>query len=520
MLALLLACTTPPGPPVDTGDPVVHDTGDDSGLDTADPLAPPTLPATQRAPGARPPPHPDVDVLIVGAGAAGLAAANEALHLGASVMVLEREETVGGAAMWAAALMLYSGTPQQAAVGIVDSPVQLLSEWPSFTGGDVDDPWVQYFASSNVPEVYDWLADRGVTWMTPMGDPSAGTTPRIHEVVGGGPALIAALAAGVPEEDLRLQAEAVDLSIVDGRAQGVVWTDRVTGETVTTTAGAIVLATGGFMHDLDRVRLERPDLADDTLLYDSWPGDDGNGLRLLESYGATVQNLQAVGLYAHSVPDPDGGGDGLPIPYAGQAMWLNADGERFADEFQTNSFLVGQALADQPGGTAWVISDADVSTVQPFGSTVHGNVYTMNDLVMAGTARTADDFGALAADIGLDPAALTGQAEAFTRFALGLDTDPFRTDPAFANPLDHHPYYAVPMAVGVAKGFGGVDVDLAGRVLTSDGLPIPGAYAAGELTGMAGGSLVGDYGFTGSLSAVVLSGRVAGAAAAHEALGR
>jgi predicted oxidoreductase len=79
---------------------------------------------------------------------------------------------------------------------------------------------------------------------------------------------------------------------------------------------------------------------------------------------------------------------------------------------------------------------------------------------------------------------------------------------------------ALPIAVSVAKGFGGVDVDLDGRVLDTDLAPIPGLYACGELTGMAGGTLVGDAGFTGSLTAVVLGGRVAGRAAANEALAR
>jgi predicted oxidoreductase len=80
------------------------------------------------------------------------------------------------------------------------------------------------------------------------------------------------------------------------------------------------------------------------------------------------------------------------------------------------------------------------------------------------------------------------------------------------------PFVAMPVGVTVAKGFGGVDVDLDGAVLDGDGARIAGLYAAGELTGMAGGTLVGERGFTGSLTAVLLGGRTAGAAAAREAL--
>ena len=100
-----------------------------------------------------------------------------------------------------------------------------------------------------------------------------------------------------------------------------------------------------------------------------------------------------------------------------------------------------------------------------------------------------------------------------------ITVDTFRGVGTRITPVVVPPFYAVPVAITAAKGFGGVDVDLSGRVLDTDGAVIPGLYAAGELTGMAGGSLVGDYGFTGSLSAVVLGGRVAGAAAAAEATG-
>ena len=99
-------------------------------------------------------------------------------------------------------------------------------------------------------------------------------------------------------------------------------------------------------------------------------------------------------------------------------------------------------------------------------------------------------------------------------------TDDYRASTDGARTLEEPPFYAAPVAVAVAKMFGGVDVDLDGRVVDTDGAVIPGVYAAGELSGMAGGSHVGGSGFTGSLTAVILSGRVAGAAAAAEALAR
>jgi fumarate reductase flavoprotein subunit len=143
-------------------------------------------------------------------------------------------------------------------------------------------------------------------------------------------------------------------------------------------------------------------------------------------------------------------------------------------------------------------------------------MFDLGDLEDAGLVVQGDDVAAVADALGVDANALKDEAAAFNAFADGAGTDRFRTDPSQVNPITRAPIYALPLAITVAKGFGGVDVDLQGRVLDTSGQVIPGLYAAGELTGMAGGSLVGDAGFTGSLTAVVLGGRVAGENAAAE----
>ena len=115
---------------------------------------------------------------------------------------------------------------------------------------------------------------------------------------------------------------------------------------------------------------------------------------------------------------------------------------------------------------------------------------TLDDLLDAGTAHEAESLADLAALAGIDEA---GLAETGSRLGEG-------------------PYTAVRVAPALAKNFGGIAVDERGAVV-ANGAAIPGLFAAGELTGMAGGSLVGDGGFTGSMSAVLLSGRIAGRSA-------
>ncbi|MES2639001.1 MAG: FAD-dependent oxidoreductase [Myxococcota bacterium] len=513
-LLLLGACQGPtddaPIGPEDTGP---TDTGPIEEVPFESPVS--TEPQAGRA-------TPPVDVLVIGAGAAGLAAALEAWQAGASVRILEREDDFGGSAAWAGGLMMFSGTPEQLAAGVTDSPATLLSEWASFTGGDPNDPWVTLFAEQNVPQVYDWLADLGVSWVNLGADASSGPTARVHEVRGGGPALVMAIEAPLDGGIIRYGAEAQAL-LRDrtGRVTGVRWLDRDADVEHVALARTVIVATGGFMHDLERVRAERPDLADRDLRYGSWPGADGNGLTLVEGVSGATQNLGAVGLYAHGVPAPGDTQDEVLAGILPGLPWINNLGRRFVDESEANSFPTGSVRAEQPDGEAWVVLDAPIAGSAAFPSSwPGGEALSFADLDDAGLVVHGADLASLAGALGVDADTLTGELTAYNDYVRGRsDTDAYRESRERTQPVMAPPYYAIPIAITVAKGFGGVDVDLSGRVVDTAGVVIPGLYAAGELTGMAGGSLVGDYGFTGSLSAVVLGGRIAGGAAATEALG-
>lgn len=462
----------------------------------------------------------DIDVLIVGAGVAGLAAAIEAADGGASIMLLEREEQAGGAALLAGGLMMFSGTPEQAAMGIVDSPEQLLSEWASFTGGNPDDAWVQYFVAHNVDLVHDWLAAKGGVWSGITADPSSGTTQRVHQFDTHGEGLAALLLDEVPSSNIRTHAEAVDLiQDADGEIIGVTWTDLDDGSAHSTTAGAVILATGGFMHNLSRIQGVRPDLTDYDVRPSAFSGSDGNGLTLLERYGAATRNLAALGLYAHAAPHPTDPEGEVEVPFMQGVPWVNAESSRFVDEFTTTSLITGSVRASQPEGAAWMIASGGTVGEGHFTDAEDaGTVFTMKDMLDAHVGALAEDLPSLATMIGVGPDELSQVVTDWNEVAAGRAADAFRSPDHPCAAMERGPWIALPVAISAAKNFGGIDVDLSGRVLGTDGNVLPGVYAAGELTGMAGGSLVGEYGFTGSLSAVVLSGRVAGAAAAEAAL--
>lgn len=514
LLVLLVACTDDPKPGEtgDTGAP------GDSGLPL---FAGSDLPR-EGVPGAEP--LVDVDVVVVGGGPAGLAAAIEATEAGATVMLVEMKDRTGGSLRYNAGTFLFSGTDIQTESGVADSPDKLLEEWPDFTGGDPADPWVVYFAENNVPEVYTWLTDLGVAFLGGVAqDESGGPTARLHRVdVRSDLANI--LTDQIDPADILLDTKVTGLRLGPGlRNRGVTIEPTAGGEPSWIRADTIIMATGGFLRNLDMVAEADSALDTSALYFSTGPHADGNGHALLTSVGGVLQNPGAIGFYAHGCPDPRADGEELAFTPVSSTLYINSAGQRFVNEEEYNSFYSGRAVVDQAGSLAWAVFDDGVmSSLQLLDPLIiegeSDEMPTLDDLRDAGFLLQDDSLEGLAAAIGVDGASLTGEVDAYnTEFVEGTE-DPWRGGSPVGSPLLAPPYYGLKIAPVLAKAFGGVDVDLQGRVVDADGAPIHGLYAAGELTGMAGGSLVGDAGFTGSLAAVVLGGRVAGQYAAAEAL--
>lgn len=465
----------------------------------------------------RDPPAARTGVVVVGGGPAGLAAAAELRQAGVPHLLLERERRLGGSILWSRApMLLFAGTGEQRAVGIADSPAALLADWSSITGGDGADPWVKAWATGAVPLVHDWLVAEGIRFHLAPEAPDAGPVPRVHVMDGPGEALAWALARRLDPGAVVLGREVTGIVVEAGRAAGVCYRDVEGGGTGWIRASAVVMATGGFLRDVERVRRARPDLGGVDLWFASAPCADGGGLRLLESVGAATRNLGAIGLYGHGVADHrrPGEREELMVPGLGAAPWVGRHGRRFRDETDSATFAAGAAVVGQPGGIAYALLDSDAAGRLP---AVDAMPEPADPTTPPGPATSAavvaETLDALAEGIGAPPDALTETVAAYNVGTLGGDA--FGKDPRRIDPLDRPPYAAVRVVPALAKAFGGVAVDLSGAVVDARGIPLPGLFAAGELTGMAGGTLVGDRGFTGSLSAVIYSGRVAGRAAAR-----
>ncbi|MBN1336727.1 MAG: FAD-binding protein [Deltaproteobacteria bacterium] len=474
------------------------------------------------------PPDGSWDVLVVGAGPGGLAAALEARDRGATVRVIEREAHSGGALWYAGSILLFSGTEEQAAAGVEDSPEILLSEWEGFTGGDPGDPWVQAFATRNVPDVHDWILEKSGETIVFSGleDASSGPTSRIHETQGRGMDLTDGLEASLGQEAI-LFSTTVDgfVSDPDGAVIGVTWhrTDDA-GVRGWSAAGRTILATGGFQRDLDRVRAFRPDLEGVDLLYACTPGTDGNGHALLESLGARWANGRAIGLYLHGTPDPRSCGEEVFLRYLTAGIWVDPDGRRFMDESTVNGLSTADRALEAVGPVVWLVVDGSLVQASAFMDLMvlegETGTYTVEEMLAGGYVVSSETVAGLAGAIGADPAILQASVDGFNAWVRDEAEDEWREDRVGVRPIESPPFYATRLMPSTTKAFGGIAVDTGGRVTDAGGAPLPGVLAAGELTGMAGGSLVGHTGFSGSLSAVLLSGRIAGATAAEEALGR
>jgi succinate dehydrogenase/fumarate reductase flavoprotein subunit len=513
-LALALAACRPPPGGAGPGAPARP------GPDTAPPADSGPAPDTADTADTAAPPGPTADVWIIGAGPAGLTAAADAHAAGLRVGVLERWDAPGGSSH-PGSQILFAGTSTQAAAGIADSPAALLAHWPALTdGGDAASPWVQRFAAEATPRVHDWLLTLGLRFRSPPSADALDPSPRLHRLESTGPTLPERLLALLPADTVHTGWTVTALHAEAGRVAGAWAVPTATPGAAPTlfAAPAVVLATGGFARDLPRVLAARPDLPAGPLLFGNPRNADGSGHALAEALGAAFANPGAIGLYAHGVPAAAGSREERTSPQLGALPWVNAEGQRFVDETEHNSLRVGALRAAQPGGGAvWLVADADTAPTLRF--TAPGDptapALDADALLAAGVGHRADTLPALAAAAGLPADALDATLRTWNASAGGA-TDPFRPPGSPGAPVRTPPFTALPLGITLSKSFGGLAVDPDGRVLGPAGAPIPGLYAAGELTGMAGGTLVGARGFNGSLSAGLLSARVAAATLAAD----
>ena len=459
------------------------------------------------------------DAIIVGAGIAGLSAAWELAQGGAQVVVVDMASVFGGHAVMATGDLCLIGTPDQAAKGIRDTPEIAYQDFVTW-GEDPHLEWVRYYVHHNLREIYDWVTAMGVSFETIVTSPG-NSAWRMHRSQGRGLGLVTPIyrATEAHPNIAFIWNTKVDRLLTErNRVTGVSMTNVRTGTSTPLRARAVILATGGFQSNLDLVREHWPEdqKFPENILIGSGINSVGSGLEMARHVGARIDRLDHQWNYLTGLPDRRFPGTRRGLNARNyDSFWVNAEGRRFLPEHTLGTKKSMEILLRQKNTTYWAIFDeAGKSNFWVAGpdwssfSAIERHILRDPSLV-----KTASSIRELAAKAGLPPATLVESVQRYNEFVeKGVDEDFGRFGPGRTyqpKKVMTPPFYAVQFVPLTRKSMGGVVIDLACRALDATQHAIPGLYAAGEVTGLAG--INGKAGLEGTfLGPSIVTGRIAG----------
>ena len=491
----------------------------------------------------------DADVVVVGAGGAGMTAAITAAAEGKSVVIVESQPMVGGNSVRATGGMNAGKTVYQdenefgesagvektlktAAEKYADNETitalakTVSEQWAAYQanptgyfdsvelmeldtmigGKGINDPELVETLCANSADAIDWLDEHGIT-LHNVSSFGGASVKRIHRPVNAegktvsvGSYMIPLLEENCEKAGVKMMLDTTATEILtdaNGAAVGVKATGA-SGETVTVNAKAVVLATGGFGANLDMVVKYKPELKG--FMTTNAPGIQGQGIEMAQAIGAATVDMDQIQIHptveANTAALITEGlrGDG--------AILINEEGQRFIDEVGTRDVVSAAEIA-QTGSYSWLVVDqamADASSV-------------IQGYIKKGYTVTGSTYEELGKAMGVDAAAFAETMEKWNGY-VEAKNDPDFGRTSFANPLNTAPYYAVKVTAGVHHTMGGLKINANTEVLNEKGEVIPGLFAAGEVTGgvhganRLGGNAVADF---------TVFGRIAGAAASDYA---
>ncbi len=467
----------------------------------------------------------DAEAIVIGAGLSGLSAAVEMGRGGVDVLLLDMNSVIGGHAIMAGGFAIVD-TPIQKKEGFEDSPDLAYADWMAWTE-DGNPEWTRYYAENSREMIYDWSAEMGAEFVRVQGG-YENSVPRFHFTPRGALDTVLALyrtALSLPSVSFEWNEKVESLVVEEGSVTGVVTRNTRTDQVRTLHSPHVILATGGFEGNLDRV-LEywRTDLPKpDRLLIGASIHADGNGHDLADEAGAELTWMNRHYIYTNGMVDPRDPEQNLAITAGnGNALWVNAQGQRFTNEDGLDKTILADLLDEDPT-TYWAIFDE--SSRDAF--SMRGREWIRNPtdghtvLDNPEATHKAETLEELAAMTGLPDEVMMASVERFNALIdAGRDEDFARFASVDEAPpkIEQAPFYAIQFFPMPRKSMGGVAIDMLARALNSAGEVVPGLYAVGELTGSVG--INGTHGMDGMfLGPALVTGRVAGRTitAAHAA---
>jgi len=465
-------------------------------------------------------PTNDADVIVIGAGPAGLAAALEAASNNASVLVIERNSVGGGHGVMAGGFAM-ANTELQQRRKITDSAESAFKDWMAY--GETNDPyWTRRYAEDSAEMIYDWLTSMGVVFRIIIPTPE-NSVPRFHFTKGTSiNVVVPMMRRAFANKNIRflMNHEAKDFIINDEKVIGLK-TKNLRDQTSTSLyAPNIIIATGGFQGSIEKVfrywdtAIPQPM----ELLTGGSRFATGSGHELAGKAGAGARNIEKQVIYLNAIPNPREPERAIKFSNP-QAIWVNVQGKRFVNERGSDKQTLS-ALLNQEGGRYWAIFDEKSKKRMSFRDAPWLNKETINEEIVNNSALLirANTVVELAEKLGISETNLEetvldyNQAvykkvdERFGRF--NKDNGKLRE-----KPLTQGPFYALRLYAMSRKNMGGLAINKNTAVLNTDNTIIQGLFAAGEVTGVAG--INGSWGMNGTfLGPSVYTGRIAGKNAA------
>ena len=492
-----------------------------------------------------------VDVVVVGAGGAGMTAALTATDAGKKVIVVESQPIAGGNSVRSTGGMNAAKTPYQdknefkeaagvektlatAAEKYADNATitalaaTVKSQWDAYQvnpqgyfdsvelmeldtligGKGKNNPELVKTLAENSAAAIEWLASIGAE-VKNVGAFGGASVKRIHRPVNADGKVTAVGAYIVPILEKNLQDRNVqflfdttanEIIMKDGKAVGIKATGK-DGNKVTINAKSVVIATGGFGANAEMVEKYKPELKG--FATTNAEGAQGQGIDMATAVGAATVDMDQIQIHPTVHIEEDGNAHLITEGLRGDgAILVNAEGKRFYDEVSTRD-KVSAAIIAQPDKSAWLVVDqsmVDKSAV-------------IAGYIKSGYTVTGATYEELAKAMGVDEATFVSTMNTWNQ-AVEAKTDAEFNRTSFANPLTAAPYYAIKITPAVHHTMGGIVINPKAEVLNEKGEVISGLFAAGEVTGgvhganRLGGNAVADF---------VVFGRISGQSAADNA---
>ena len=452
------------------------------------------------------------DVIVVGGGGAGMAAATRLAQLGKSVILVEKSGFLGGAISVSGGNQVVMGSQLQIDNGVADDSVESMVADFEANGANKNNKEILTLFAENVGATTDWLvASCGITFEEGLHQLGEYSHNRELAYTGGGAGFAEAMRKAVEEAGVQvlLNTKAESLIADNGTVTGVKAASSDADYTLT--AGDVVLATGGYGANKDMLTDEMK-----SALYYGPASSTGEGIQMAQAVGAQTANMEYGKRYPNGIEVSEGMAKstiaGNIVGWTMSAILVNKDGDRVVNEKASNRTILEEELK-QEGGELYLLLDAETfeawkAKLAPAGiSDADIEKYLEANGTTTPVFAHGETLEEAAAAAGINADNLKATVEKYNGFvAKGSDDDFGRAASYLTKTIGEGPYYIVEQKPRFATTMGGLVINTSMQVLNESGEPISGLYAAGENCGQ----VMGDDSPSGANNAWALtSGKLA-----------